>query len=79
MEHQDSVTRPFFGIVGAYVAFFIGYSIYSHTLLVLLWGFGFLLGAAMLWAFAALLNIAIFALVFHLLAKLTSAKPNLRK
>ena len=74
MEHQDSVTWPFFGIIGAYVAFVVGYSIYSHSALVLVWGFGILLGGAIVWGSLALLNIVMFPPLFRLLARLTGGK-----
>jgi riboflavin transporter FmnP len=77
MEHQDSVTWPFLGIIAAYCAFVVGLSIYHHGAGVLLWGFGLLLAAAVMWGLVALLNIAIFAPVFRLLAMLTGKqKPD---
>jgi riboflavin transporter FmnP len=71
MEHQDSVTWPFFAIIAAYSAFVFGCSIYFHDAEVLVWGFGMLLAAAGAWGVVALLNIAILVPVFRLLAKLT--------
>jgi len=70
MEHQDSVTWPFFGIIGAYSVFVVGCSIYFHDAHVLLWGFGMLLVAAVAWGVLALLNVVMFPPVFRLLARL---------
>ncbi len=71
MEHQDSVTWPFYGIIGAYAFFVVGCSIYFHEAQVLLWGFGMLLAALVAWSLLALLNIIMFPPVFRLLARLT--------
>ena len=71
MEHQDSVTWPFYGIIAAYSIFVVGCSIYFHEAQVLLWGFGMLLGAVVTWWLLALLNIVMFPPIFRLLARLT--------
>lgn len=71
MEHQDSVTWPFYGIIAAYSIFVIGCSIHFHEAQVLLWGFGILLVAIVAWWVLALLNIVMFPPIFRLLAKLT--------
>jgi hypothetical protein len=71
MEHQDSVTRPFYGIIAAYSIFVIGCSIYFHEVQVLVWGFGALLAAVIAWSLLALLNIVMFPPIFSLLARLT--------
>jgi hypothetical protein len=71
MEHQDSVTWPFFGIISAYSLFVIGCSIYFHDAHVLLWGFGMLLAAAVAWGLIALLNVVMFPPLFRLLGRLT--------
>ena len=49
MEHQDSVTRPFYGIIAAYSIFLVGCGIYFHEAQVLNWGFGMLLVAMIAW------------------------------
>jgi len=71
MEHQDSVTWPFCGIIAAYSIFVVGCSIYFHEAQVLLWGFGMLLVALVAWSLLALLNIVMFPPIFRLLARLT--------
>ncbi len=76
MEHQDSVTWPFYGIIAAYSIFVVGCGIHFHEARVLLWGFGMLLVALVAWWLLALLNISfMFPPMFRLLAKLT-AKHN---
>jgi riboflavin transporter FmnP len=71
MEHQDSVTCPFFGIVAAYSVFVIGCSIYFHDAQVLLWGFGMLLAAAVAWGMLVVLNVVMFLPLFRLFGGLT--------
>jgi hypothetical protein len=71
MEHQDSVTRPFYGIIAAYSAFVVGCSIYFHYAQVLLWGFGMLLVGVVAWGLLALFNIITLPPLFRLLGRLT--------
>ena len=71
MEHQDSVTWPFFGIIAAYAVFVVGCSLYFHDAQVLLWGFGMLSAAAVAWALFLATNVVIFSPIFRLLARLT--------
>jgi hypothetical protein len=71
MEHQDSVTWPFLGIIAAYSVFVVGCSIYFHDAQVLLWGFGMLLAAAVAWGMLALLNVVMFPPLFRFLGGLT--------
>lgn len=74
MEHQESVTWPFYGIIAAYSIFVIGCSVYFHEAQVLLWGFGMLFVAVVAWFALALLNIVMFPPIFRLLARLTSKR-----
>jgi hypothetical protein len=74
MEHQDSVTWPFYGIIAAYSIFVIGCSIYFHEVQVLLWGFGMLLVVVVAWWLLALLNVVMFPPIFRLLARLTGKR-----
>jgi hypothetical protein len=71
MEHQDSVTWPFYGIIAAYSIFVVGCSIYFRDAQVLVWGFGMLLAGLVGWSLLALLNVIMFPPIFRLLARLT--------
>jgi hypothetical protein len=71
MEHPNSVTRPFFGIIAACCAIVVGCSMYFHDPEVLLWGFGMLLAAVLAWGLVGLLNFIFFPPLFRLLGRLT--------
>jgi hypothetical protein len=74
MEHPESVTWPFYGIIAAYSIFVTGCSVYFHEAQVLFWGFGMLLVAVVAWFVLALLNIVMFPSIFRLLARLTRSR-----
>ena len=71
MEHQDSVTWPFYGIIAAYCVVVAGCSIYLREAQVLVWGVGMLLVGIAGWGVLALLNFTMFPPLFRMLGRLT--------
>ena len=71
MEHQDSVTWPFYGVIAAYCVVVVGCSIYLGEVQVLLYGVGMLLVGMAGWGMLALLNFIMFPPLFRMLGRLT--------